>query len=246
MRHLMTALAVLAATAQAAHAQQPDSLGWHFVGNLGFVQASGNTQVTTINVGDKLTFRPNLRWTFTQTGGMIFAKTAGVESANQTIVVLRADFALSSRVSAFGHVGYERNPFAGINRRTEEMLGLSAKLISKPKHLLDLDVGVGNNQQLTGGVTSNFCVARLSPKYRFNITDKAYFEENIELLANLESTGDLRSASFTQLVAPLTGAISLRFSYLVRYDAEPALQTAPNIFFKKLDTVFTSGIQVTL
>lgn len=240
-------VSVLALTAAgAATAQTSDSLGWAWVANLGFVQASGNTSLTTINAGDKLTFRPDLRWTFTKTGALVYGKTSGVESANQVQLGLRADYAINSRISAFGLVNYERNPFAGIARRFEELVGLGVKLVSTPKHVLSVDVGAGNNQQLTGGVSTSFFVARLAPTYRYNITSKAYFEEAVELLENLKATGDLRSSSLSSLVAPLSSRISLRVSYLMRYDAEPALQTAPNIYFKKLDTVFTTGIQLTL
>jgi putative salt-induced outer membrane protein YdiY len=232
--------------AGAAKAQTPDSLGWAWVANLGFVQASGNTSLTTINAGEKLTFRPDLRWTFTTTGALVYGKTSGVESANQVQLGLRADYQISSRISAFGLVNFDRNPFAGITRRFEELVGLGAKLVAKPKHLLTVDAGVGNNQQLTGGLTSSFFVARVAPTYRYNITSKAYLEEAVELLENLKATGDLRSSSLTSLVAPLSSKVSLRFSYLMRYDAEPALQTAPNTFYQKLDSVFTTGIQLTL
>lgn len=230
-----------------AQAQTPDSLGWAWVANLGYVQASGNTSLTTINAGEKLTYRPDLRWTFTNTGALVYGKTNGAESANQVQLGLRADYQISARISAFGLVNYDRNPFAGITRRFEELVGLGAKLISTPKQVLTVDAGIGNNQQLTGGITSNFFVARLAPIYRYNLTSKAYLEEAVELLENLQTTGDLRSSSLTSLVAPLSGRVSLRVSYLMRYDAQPAVQSAvPLTFFKKLDTVFTTGIQLTL
>ena len=44
----------------------------------------------------------------------------------------------------------------------------------------------------------------------------------------------------TALVAPLTRNIAIRLGYLMRYDAVPS----PG--FRKLDTTFTTGIQVTL
>ena len=83
---------LLALSAGGAQAQTPDSLGWAWVANLGFVQASGNTSLTTINAGDKLTFRPDLRWTFTKTGALVYGKTSGIESANQVQLGLRLSF----------------------------------------------------------------------------------------------------------------------------------------------------------
>jgi len=246
LRRAVSLAAVLILPAGRAHAQAPDSLGWAWVANLGYVQTSGNTSLTTVNASEKLTFRPDLRWTFTNTGIVVYGRTAGVESANQAFFGLRADYQMNARLSAFGLVNYDRNPFAGISRRFEELVGLGAKLVATPRHVLTVDAGVGNNSQVTGSVTSRFFVARLAPTYRYNITGAAYFEEAVALIENLESTGDLRSASLTSLVAPLSSKIALRVSYLMRYDAEPELQTAPSTFYKKLDTIFSTGIQLTL
>ena len=60
---------------------------------------------------------------------------------------------------------------------------------------------------------------------------------------DLQHTGRLRTTSTTTLVAPLTTKIGIRLSYLMRYDAEPAPAVPP---LKKLDTTFTTGIQITL
>jgi putative salt-induced outer membrane protein len=218
----------------------PDSLGWHFVGNLGYVQTSGNTQLSTVNIADRLTFRPSQQWTFAQTAAWVYGYNDSTETANQLLAGLRADRNLGPRFSVYALAGYERNPFAGIERRFDEGFGLSWKAVTVPKHRLSLDLGIGNNQQVTGGVSTSFFVARVAPRYRFNITDKAYFEESLEFLENLDDTGDLRTASNTVLVAPLTGSIALRFGYQMRYDAEPV----PG--FKKLDTTFTSGVQLSL
>jgi putative salt-induced outer membrane protein len=231
-----------------AHGQGTDTLGWHFVGNLGYVQTSGNTSLSTVNLGEKLSYRPNLSWTFTNTAEWVFAKTSGSESANRIAASLRADYSISTRLTAFGLFNYERDLFAGIGHRTEELLGLSFIVLKQPKQALSVDVGAGNTQQLTGGVTSSYFVARVAPKYRYNITDKAYFEENLEFLENLQTTGDLKVTSTSALVAPLTSRIAIRLSYLMKYVAQPPLNTGvtPNVPFKKLDTTFTSGIQLTL
>lgn len=230
---LMTIAGAAAARAQSVH----DSLGWHLTGNLGYVRTSGNTELSTINLSDKLTFRPNRTWLFTQQAAFIHGENDSVETANQFIGSLRADYYLRANLSLFALAGYERNPFAGLDRRYEEQLGLSWMAIKKPKGEVQVDLGAGANQQTTLGVEDNFVSARLAPRLRYNLTDKAYLEESIELVENLDNTGDLRSMSLTQLVAPITAGIGIRLSYLARYDAEPV----PG--FKKLDTTFTSGLQ---
>lgn len=243
VRHVLVGALLLGASTVAtrrAEAQSMhDSLGWHFTGNLGYVQTSGNTKLSTINLSDKLTFRPNARWLFTQTAAYIYGYSDSTETANQVLATLRGDYYLNPRLSIYGLAGFERNPFAGIDRRTEQSVGLSWFAVKATRDELQLDAGVGLNQQTSGGVKSSFGVARLAPRFRHNFSDKTYFEESVELLENLDDTGDLRGSSLTQLVAPVTAGIAIRLSWLMRYDAEPV----PG--FEKLDTIFTSGLQIT-
>ena len=214
-RHVVTAAIFLAAAAPAVRAQSVhDSLGWHLTGNLGYVQTSGNTELKTINLGDKLTLRPNRTWLFTQTAAFIYGYNDTTETANQALAGLRADYFLKPQLSIYGLVGYERNPFAGLDRRYEESVGLSWIAVKQPKAELQLDLGVGANQQTTGAVETNFMSARLAPRFRYNLSTSAYLEESIELVENLDDTGDLRSMSLTQLVAPVTSGIAVGVSTL--------------------------------
>ena len=244
---------VLALTAAAfavpARAQTPrDSLGWHYVLSLGYVQTSGNTQLSTVNVTDKLTWRPDLRWILTRTGSWVYARTSGVESANQIELGFRADYVVGPRLTAFGLAGYEQDNFAGGAHRFEELVGISWTVAQTPRQVLKVDIGAGNTQQLTGGVSASYFIARIAPQYRYNLSGKAYLEEAVELLENLQTTGDLRVTSTTALVAPLSSRIAVRLGYLVHYVAQPPINAAvtPNVLFKKLDTTFTSGIQLSL
>jgi putative salt-induced outer membrane protein YdiY len=232
---VLSCVAASAASAQSVH----DSLGWHFTGNLGYVQTSGNTKLSTINLGNKLTFRPNHTWLFTETAAFIYGYNDSTETANQALANVRGDYFLTPRLSLFGLGGYERNPFAGLDRRTEESVGLSWFAVKQPKDEFQVDIGAGLNQQTNLGVQTSFSVARLAPRFKHNFTGKSSIEESVELQENLDDTGDLRSSSLTQLVAPITSGIAIRFGYLMKYDAEPV----PG--FKKLDTTFTSGLQIT-
>src|SRR5438105_8688116 len=150
-------LALLCAVATRAAAQTPaDSIGWHFVGNLGYVQTSGNTKLSTVNIGDKATWRASTAWSFTQTVAWVYGKSAGVESANQLLGGVRADYWINSRLSAFGSADYEANPYAGISHRMQELAGLSFKAIARPRQTLSVDVGAGVTQERTAGISTSY------------------------------------------------------------------------------------------
>ena len=113
-RFSLAALAFLAAAAPAPAQSSPDSLGWHLTAAAGYVQTSGNSRLSSVNVGDKLLLRASHQWAFTQTASWVYGKNAGVESANRILAGLRADYSFSPRVSLYALGAYERNRFAGI------------------------------------------------------------------------------------------------------------------------------------
>ena len=234
--------ALLAGAATPALAQSStDSLGWHFTAAAGYVQTSGNSRLSSVNLGDRLLYRPTHQWALTQTATWIYGKNAGVESANQILAGLRADCSLTPRLALYALGAYERNRFAGIASRYEEAAGLAFAALRTSRQRLDLEAGVGNNQQRSpGGPVDDFWASRLAARYRLGFTDKAYFEESAELLSDLKDSQDQRVNSNAALVAPLTANIALPFGLLVRFDNQPV----PG--FKKTDTTFTSGIQLTL
>ncbi len=244
MRILPLACAATLAFSSPARAQNAaDSVGWHLVGNLGYVQTSGNTRLSTVNLGDKAVYRASKWWTFTETAAWVYGKSAGIASANQLLAGLRADYWINPRLSAFGSADYEANPPAGVAHRMQELGGLSWKALATPRSTLTIDVGAGVTQQRTGFVDESYGIARLAPLFHQKLGAHSYFEAGVELTEDLKDTGHLRTTSATSLVAPLTAAIGIRLSYLMRYDAEPAPATPA---LKKLDTTFTTGIQITL
>lgn len=208
--------------------------------DLGVVNASGNTRLRTVNAAEQLVLRA-APWTFTQTFNIVNGSTNGVESANQIRAGVRADYAVIAHLRAYGLVLYERNRFAGIARRFEESVGATYGALTGPRHLLDIEGGVGNNQQRgTGGPVENFWLGRVAGRYRFTFRTNSHVEEKLEVLQNLETTADTRINSELTLVAPLTSRIALRFGYAVRFD------NRPEPTFKKTDQVVSSGVQIVL
>jgi len=208
--------------------------------DLSVVNASGNTRLRTVNVAEQTVLRA-APWTFTQNFSIVNGSTNGVESANLIRAGLRSDYGFSAHLRAFALALYERNRFAGISRRFEESVGAAYGALTGPKHILDLEVGAGNNQQRgAAGPVEAYWLARVAGRYRFTFRANSYVEEKLEVLQNLEATADTRVNSELSLVAPLTRKISLRFGYMVRFDNQPE----PT--FRKTDQVVSSGVQIVL
>jgi putative salt-induced outer membrane protein len=218
-------------------AQDTDSI--KVTTDLGFVNASGNTDVTTFNVGEELLASFGA-WGLKQTFGVVYGRTDGESTTSLWRAAVRGDRAIGSRLGIYVIGAFDRNRFAGISRRFEEGAGLVAKLIDSPVNRLELEGGGGFTQQRsTTGETQSFPSARAAGTYRRSFGERSHAQLTTEVLPNLEETGDTRVNSRAELVAPLSQSIALKLAYVVRFDNQPE----PT--FQKTDRIFTAGLQIT-
>jgi putative salt-induced outer membrane protein len=235
-KHL-PALAFCIALASAAAAQdaKPTTA---FIGDLGYVSASGNTNLTTITVGEKLVHSDG-RWVLTQVAAYVYGETDSKESANQFRLGGRADFGFRPRLGVFAGVAYERNRFAGFNSRIDEIAGLTWKAIVAPVDSLSVDGGGEYTQEAdVDGTSQNYPSARFALNYKHMFSKKAYFQEFADYAANLQTSGSYRANSESALVAPISAHVGIKLSYSVRYDSRPPVN------FGTTDRVLTMGIQL--
>jgi putative salt-induced outer membrane protein len=209
-----------------------------FTSDLGYVAVSGNTRVSTVNLGERLVHSRGF-WRFEQTFGIVYGENDGVENANLLRAGLGAQYALRPRVALATGVLYDRNRFAGIARRTEEYLGLVFRVLEAPKDTLRVETGASLTQQLgVDGVANNFPAARAAAWYKRSFAANAFFLQTLEVIPNLEVNEDYRINTESALVAPLSRRVALKLGYVVRFD------NLPEVGFLSTDRIFTSGLQV--
>ena len=206
--------------------------------DLGYVSATGNTDVTTMSIGDKIV-RTVDAWTFTQTGAYIYGRTKGNESANQLRLGVRADASFNGAVGAFVAVAFERNVYAGFRSRYDELLGIQWRAIRGPRDSLTVDGGgVLTQQENTLGVRAQLPAARTAVNYKHAFTSKATVQHVSEVIPDVTSGGHFRLNSETAMVAPLSEHMSLKVRLATRFNS------APPAGFGTTDRVFTAGVQV--
>lgn len=232
---LALALPLLAAPFSPLAAQDKPTT---FTTDLGFVNAAGNTSVTSFNLGEVLTHVRGA-WKLEQRFAALYGRTDGEKSAEQFRAGLRGDYAVSERVGFYGLAGWDRNEFAGISRRFEEGAGLAVKAVAEARTTLDVEAGLGATQQRsTAGLSTSFLSGRAAARLKQMLAETAYLQQAVEFLPNFEEGDDYRILSETSLVAPLSAAIALKASYVIRFD------NLPEPGFKKTDRVLTTGVQV--
>lgn len=206
--------------------------------DLGFVNASGNSEVTTLNLGQKLA-RSAGAWSFAQTLKVIYGETDGSATAESYDAALRADYVVKERVGAFGLLTYQRNPFAGVASRFAQGLGLSLRALRSARDSLSVEGSLSANQERsTAAVENTFAAARGALAYKHLFGTTAFFTQALEWLANLEDGDDQRINSETAITAPISRRIALKATYVVRFDKQPE----PG--FKDTDRIFTTGVQI--
>ena len=207
--------------------------------DFGFVNASGNTRLAIINFGDKVV-RTMKSWTIMQQGAYIYGKTNGVSSANALKVSLRGDHMFIGRVGLFLGTSYERNRFAGFTRHTDQIAGISAKVLTLTRDTLRLDgVGVYTNETRVDSTRKGFPAARAGMGFKHSFGGSSSFVQSAEYVPNLQDSQQYRLNTESVISAKMTSHLGLKLAYLIRYDSKPATG------FGRSDRILTTGLQVT-
>jgi len=244
IRRLLATASLVALATTPAFAQDDPPPPWEFSTELGFVDVSGNTSVTTINVGERVIHRLG-SWLLSQDFGLVYGRTDGVESSNFWRAGVRGDYLLSDRYALYGRGGFDRNRFAGISRRFSEGVGAAAKLIATSANEWSAEAGFEATQERNlAGASNSYTSARGATIWKHNFSEFAHFMQMVEVLPNLEESKDLRINTESALVAPISTNVRLMLSYVVRYDNLPALNAAGTAPLRKSDRMFSTGIQI--
>ena len=233
----LAAIALMAAPQPAAAEDAAPEKPTKYALDGAYVKTGGNTDVTSISGGDKLSHTTG-SWLFTQEFRAVWGETDGIETAGKYGASLRSDFKVAPQLSAYGLGSWRRDAFAGISRQFDEGVGLSWHAVAGKPHELDLEGGVGLLQRLdTQGVQDDFSTGRAGARYKYSFTDKSYFEGRGSYVVNLEDSEDSQGDAALAIVAPISGGLSMKLGYDVAYRNRPL----PGL--EKTDTTFSAGIQ---
>jgi putative salt-induced outer membrane protein len=211
-----------------------------FTGDAGLVSTSGNTDLTTINVGTKVGLTTGA-WGVSQTFGVIYGTKDGETNTSLWRAALRGDRELSARVGLYVLSEFDRNSFAGIKSRFGQAVGLSAKLIASERTTVTGEAGAGYVWQRGTDALADedFASGRAALGLEQRLGEKAIFSQSVELLPNFQDSEDLRVNAETAITAPISAGISMKAAYLIRHDG------LPQPGFVKTDRILTTGVQVT-
>jgi len=234
-----TALCICATAALAAQQADTTKHSFKFTGDVGLVNASGNSNVTTFNTDERVDWLID-GWGVTQSFSVVYGKNDSATTASLWHGLVRGDRSVGSRLAVYALVNYDRNTFAGFDRRFEEGVGLGIEALRAPRDSINAEAGLSLTQQhSTTGPENDFPAARAAGTYTHTFSKTAFFRQNVEVLPDLKVARNLRFNTETALVASLSANLALKFSYVVHFD------NLPEPGFKKSDRLLTSSVQVT-
>lgn len=241
LRATLTVLWLFVGVAPLGAQDPPPPRAFKFTGDLSFVNTSGNRDLVTLGMGDRVEWKPGERTTLKQSLSWIYGKSEGEVNANQLTAGIRGEFQFWERLDVFVGGNYDYNLYAGVKRRFEEFAGLGVQVVETTRNALRLDAGFSYVQEwgLLEPDAVVFTAGRLVADYKLHFTEKAYLQQIAQYLPNIDNSNDYRLNSETNLVAPLNHFLAVKMSYVIRTRGRPPEG------FEHTDTIFRSGIQVT-
>lgn len=219
-------------------AEDIDEKPWSDSAELSYVSTSGNSSVETLAAKNLYTLKFAEHLTFLWKLEALKGKSAGVLNAERYFTDLRLEHAYSPRAYTYVNTGWLTDTFSGVDKRVNAGAGGGYKFLDGPKSFLKSEAGASAvKESYTDDTERSYIEGRLFGEYVYAFTKKNKFSQSIEYLHDFDNTENYRYNSETAVTATMTDNLSLKVSYVIKYDHEPTPAT-----LGKKDTIFSTAI----
>jgi len=207
--------------------------GWSGNAELGFVQTTGNTDTSSLNLKVKGISDGEI-WRTTVEGGALNSKDTGKTTSEKYHIAVQEDWKGLSAGYLFVRLAYEQDKFGGYNRRTSETLGYGFDILKSDEKQWNAEVGAGARQsEDTAGVQTNDTVLRASTVFNWNISKTAKFTQELKTEGGKEG---YITKSLTALTNQVANNLSSKISYEVQNNSKAPAGT------KATDTTLSAAL----
>ena len=212
-----------------------------YTGNFAFGLAltGGNTDTRSYNLSFEVTRDPKLKNVVKADGFYLRSSTDGDATADTLKLGIRDDYALSSRVSVYGALGYLRDPFRDITYLINPQGGLGFKIYNTDALDLALSGGAGGVWEKNSGMDVNTSgTVNAGETFSYKLSENATLAQNF---AALWKTSDFEDALYHFDVG-IAASIVKNFGVKVEF-RDDYKNVTPSPSIKKNDTAFITGVQ---
>lgn len=208
----------LAMLALQVSAQQSEEEGpWSGKATLGYLATSGNTENSNLNTGFELAYVPG-KWKHLLNARAIYAAENNTTTTEAYELAFKSERSISENDFLFGRLGWRKDRFSSYESQFSQTVGYGRRLINRPAHKLNTEIGVGSRQSdLVDGTRESEFIVRGGLNYRWIISPTAEFTQALSI-----ESGDANtySESVTALKARLLGELALVASYTIKNNSD--------------------------
>jgi putative salt-induced outer membrane protein len=216
-----------------------ETKAWSDVAELSFVKTGGNTDVQNLLVNNAFKYLFSSRVTGSWNFHILNGETDNTRTAERYDTELRLDYKNSDLFYSFGNVIWLQDKFSGIDPREYYGVGEGYRILNGPTHTLLTEAGLNyTTERFTDGTSRDYMGGRLFGKYIYAFTDKNNFSQLVEYIPDFKEQTNYFVNSETAVVSALNGYLSLKASYVVKYNNEPPLGK------KNTDTITSTTLVV--
>lgn len=241
---------------------------WSNTADVSLVMTDGNSQTQNLSLSDKFTrtwSRLNLTLTAKAVRAEATKRTVAWDGANNVIQVSEATEKsaeayeagakfkgeLSTNFQWYTNLGWFQDKLAGMDQRLGAGAGFGYTVFKNDAHTLASEAGFDyTDEKPVVGDGNSFGGARLFLDYLRPLSTTSEFTSSAELLANLQTSEDLRANVNLALASRLSNQLALKLAYAVKYDGDPVQEavtgTTQKFVYDKTDTVLSMSLVLNL
>jgi putative salt-induced outer membrane protein len=218
--------AIAIVLASAAHARQGATPGpaaaqeadpWLIKLALGYLSTSGNTDSSSLNTGFSVSYVAG-HWLHSLEASAINSSEAETTTAEAYGVGWRSEYNVTKSDFLFGRVNWRKDRFSGYEQQLSETVGYGRRLIDRPAHVLNVEIGAGARQaELADGTMERELITRGGLSYQWTLNESAQFTQGIAVESGPDNTW---LESVTALRATVAGNLALVASYTVKNNSD--------------------------
>lgn len=213
---------------------------------LGASVSSGNSRTSNFSLtahGVRATAQDKT----TVYGSALYARAAGITSAEQLRAGGRYDYNLGANTFAFGTADLERDKLANLSLRGVFGAGAGLHVINTPATTFDVYGGLAYNADkyvtatvIDGQSRSSYGYAALllGEESQHRLTDTTSVWQRLTVYPNLRNRGEFRANFASGLSVAMSSAMNLNVGLGYAFNSDPGLGR------KKGDTLLTTGVSV--
>ncbi len=196
------------------------------VAELSYVDTGGNSKLRSLVINNLLKYPVSDKTAIDWKINTLYGETDSVTSAERYLTELRGTYQATDRVYALVMGSWTRDTFAGFDARYFLGAGVGYKILMRMPHVLQAEAGLNYSvEDRTDGTNNTFPGGRVFVQYEYHFNDKNKFAQSVEYLPDFKDTGNYNINSETALISAISTFLSMKASYVIRYDNEPAAGT---------------------